>query len=272
MPEAQTEDTGPKFKKTRYGRNPGLEAEDIDDLRRQAYERDQSKSSFVDETLRTALLQKMRERAEARGGNKYTIAKLDEKTFEKYKNMIIGEEQKDTKPQNTRRMEALSCIISHLQCIIMWPACYKDGMENTTLHTQFRVFNQDSTHLLLQDSQDNVGTIYMAAGSRKELHKKQLNPASTTSREVGRLKRRGIGLNTCIQAAPGLSSVIVKIKDGSFKEFKEYKVRFVVQQFVGTECHDRVQFFFTSNSCRRSKTAHTKYAYLGFHAPTAPMT
>lgn len=217
----------PVFKKPRLGRLPDLDEVDIQALKEEATRRDQGKDSFTEESLRNAMLLKMQERAEARGGNKYSVIEVKEKTFQKYKDLIVSESQRDTKPQNKRRLEALSCIMSHLQFLIMWPACYRDGMNDEILHTQFRVFNQDATHLLLQDAQDNVGTIYMAAGSKEQLHKKQLSPGSTTSREAGRLKRRGIGLNTCIQAAPALSSVIVKIKDGSFKKFKEYKVKLV---------------------------------------------
>lgn len=162
--------------------------------------------------------------AESRGHNANATEPFGRTAAHKYQAQILPESQRDYLAQSQRRAEALMDVCNHVSLAATWPAVLKECLsEESVLQAGENIFNVDTTHVLLQNSPAAEGRLLMAAGSKKELHKRQLNPASTTTREVN-LKRRGIGLTPVISAAGGLVTCVVTIKDGSFTTVQTHKL------------------------------------------------
>ena len=80
------------------------------------------------------------------------------------------------------------------------------------------LFNFDATTLLLETSSDEKRQLFLAAGSKKELKRRGLNPSTTISKGVSSLKKRAVTAVSLTRADGILSCIIVKVKDISFKE------------------------------------------------------
>lgn len=149
------------------------------------------------------------------------VKPLKQRTLSKYRNAIVPNRINNRKPQGERRREALCSAVNHASLAAMWPIALEKIADSAL--GNIGIFNFDSTSLLLEDVDDENGSIFLAAGSQQELRARQLHPAGTNKRE-NVYKRRGLGLTTTISAGGFLSSVVISIKDGAFSEIKHYEV------------------------------------------------
>lgn len=223
---------------SKRGPKPVIPPSVVEDLRQEAKIKDHGKDSFTPQTFDEALFAKRKEGAVAKGWNDLAVKRVCSKTRLKYQHDIVPDQLNDTSQQVQRRLDALSELEGHISLATMWNAVL---LEQPTL-LPHQIINMDTTSMLLAEDKGDNNKILLAAGSRAELKRKRLNPASTKSRKKTSYKKRALGMTSSITAAGVLSTVVFKIKDAAFESVQCFKVRsnsmcLYVQEFIVHSCY-----------------------------------
>ena len=189
-----------------------------------ARKKDLSKDSFTAVTFKKELHNIRLSDVVESGGNHLSLKMLSDRTLRRVRQEVVPETENASKNQNERRYEALMDTRNHISLAAMWPAVIFDETYEDLTIPPSNMFNFDATTLLLETSIDEKKQLFLAAGSKKELRRRGLNPATTNSREATSLKKRAITIISLTRADGVLSCVIVKVKDSSFSEVNMHEL------------------------------------------------
>jgi hypothetical protein len=183
--------------------------------------RDLSKNSHTNKTIKPELQKRREKEIIDNGGNIYSLTNYSYSTYVRFRKEILPEIVNTGVTQNQRRYEALIDIRNHISLAVMWKAILS---EDNQFESPAHLYNFDATTLLLETSSDDKITLFLAEGSKKYLKELGLNPSTTLSREGASFKKRAITCISLTRADGFLSAIVIKIKDGSFKECTLHKL------------------------------------------------
>lgn len=187
----------------------------------EARKRDLGKNSFTTETFRTWLLDQLKAERIHNGGNSYGVDDINTRTLQRVIKEVLPEKV-CARTQNERRFEAIMDALNHINFAAMWQAVV--CTDDQSIISPSGMFNLDATSLLLELGMEANAQLRLAEGSKAELKRKGLNPSTTKTRAQTSLKKRGISMIALTCADGTLVSVVVKIKDQTFKKLSMHKV------------------------------------------------
>jgi hypothetical protein len=206
------------------GRTPAVSDDIKEQLIKQAKQKDRAKDSFTNKTFK-AVVEEMRvEEAQQHGKNPLALKALSKSALQRVRAEVLPESIKRGRSQNERRFEALIDLQNHVGLAAGWKAVLAKEDAAEELRGD-RMFNFDSTSILLETSADDKDRLYMAEGSRAQLRKLGLTPSTTQRRANAKYKKRCVQMQTLTRADGVLNCVLVLIKDFSFTETVRHKVQ-----------------------------------------------
>lgn len=208
----------------KLGRREELNEDEVEVFKNQARFRDQAKDSFTVDSFIGAVLAYRQEQARQNNRNVLAIHPISKETANKYLAIIAPEKVKSRQTQSEKRKEAMEKAVSHLSLAVMWAILYDSACEHPL--NSARVFNFDSTHLMLNEwAAHIVGSLRLAMGSPQLLHELSLNPSTTTGSTPGApKKRRSLGLTTSICSEGSVSCAIMVLRDARIAEVSVHRV------------------------------------------------
>lgn len=205
------------------GREAAVSPDVMKALSARAQERDTSKNSYTSASFRVDLEEERKLDAASRGRNTMMVAPLAPSTFRRYRGKILPAKVRRAASQNERRFEALMDVQNHVGLAALWKAVIETPQEGEELPPS-RMFNFDSTSILLETSAEDANTLYMAEGSRARLRELGLSPAKTNTRRTGRYKKRCVQLTVLNRADGTMCCAVVTIKDRIFTSTQRHMV------------------------------------------------